>query len=160
MKPTLINHSGIKREYRCLHGHNQSHKRGISTASESKSTLLISWFREIAPKQGEEILYLILASTGSQCRVRRGGVMWSVLGAFKMRRAALFWTLWSLFRSCQGHPERKELSSPVVKERKLKRNFDGLNREVLAYRAGTRQIKIWSLQRQNSNKLRLTDSPS
>ena len=29
--------------------------------------------------------------------MRRWGVMWSVLRAFKMRRAALFWTFWSLF---------------------------------------------------------------
>ena len=45
----------------------------------------------IARKQREEqtVVFEYIASIGSQCRVRRWGVMWSVLAAFQVRQAVL-----------------------------------------------------------------------
>ena len=64
---------------------------------------------ELTLKQKEQILYWILASTGSRCRVCECGVIRSVLATFKMRRATLLWTLLTLLMRYFGQPMRWEL---------------------------------------------------
>ena len=59
--------------------------------------------------KAKRIFCLILASIGSQCRVHRWGEVWSIIGAVKIRWAALFWTFWRLFRRYRRRPERREL---------------------------------------------------
>ena len=55
-------------------------------------------------KQRVAILYLIRASTGSQCNCLSMGVMWSLFFFLRTRRAEWFWIFWSLLKVSYGRP--------------------------------------------------------
>ena len=59
--------------------------------------------------QKEEILQSILFEIGNQCKDSRRGETWLYLEDLKMRRAALFWILWSFAMRVFGSQARRQL---------------------------------------------------
>ena len=90
---------------------------------------LISWqqYAGAVPwmhlKVKRQILYLILADTGSQCREQRIGVIWSCFAVLVTILTAQFCILWSLLVRTVGRPYNRDVLWSSLEDTKAWINF-------------------------------------
>ena len=103
----------IRLSYRSVNAKKMSVWRWTQTSTscvESNNIRKIVWLNAVRELWHRvAILYNILSQSGSQWSLCKIGVMWSVLGALKIMRTAVFLTFCSLYRRHWGRPHNTVL---------------------------------------------------